>query len=154
MITNFVYNDIVLYSKGWYYKNGNILEDLGYLFSKIYAWTPKTEKEIGHMMLIVLDKLCEQLDTPISPYRFYNKHSLFMEEIQNRMRMYNQSMDMAIIYLVRGILQGLSREEIKLNKPHYGKKEYFRMGTLFGKIPPISMTYTEMNRMAAKTFKD
>jgi len=30
-----------------------MLEDLGYLFSKIYAWIPKTEKEIGHMMLIV-----------------------------------------------------------------------------------------------------
>ena len=54
---------------------------------------------------------------------------------------------MAIIYLARGILQGLSRDEIKLKAPHYGKKEYFRMGSLFGENP-ISMTYTEMNRKA------
>lgn len=151
MITDFIYNDIVLYCKGWYQKNGNMLEDLGYLFSKIYAWTPKTEKEIGHMMLIVLDKLYDGLDKPINSYRFYNKHSIFMEEISKYMSLYEISMDMAIIYLVRGILQGLSQDEIKLKAPHYGKKEYFRMGSLFG-INPISMTYTEMNRRAQKVF--
>lgn len=151
MITDFIYNDIVLYCKGWYQKNGNMLEDLGYLFSKVYGWTPKTEKEIGHMMLIVLDKLYDELDKPINSYRFCNKYSIFMEEISKYMSLYETSMDMAIIYLVRGILQGLSRDEIKLKAPHYGKKEYFRMGGLF-EMTPISMTYTEMNRIAQKMF--
>lgn len=31
------------------------------------------------------------------------------------------------------------------------KKEYFRMGSLFG-MNPISMTYTEMNRRTQKVF--
>jgi len=151
MITDFIYNDIVLYCKGWYQKNGNMLEDLGYLFSKIYTWTPKTEKEIGHMMLIVLDELYDKLDKPINSYRFYNKHSIFMEEISKYMSLYGISMDMAIIYLVRNVLQGLSQNEIKLKAPHYGKKEYFRMGSL-SRINPISMTYTEMNRRTKKIF--
>lgn len=151
MITDFVYNDIVLYCKGWYRKNGNMLEDLGYLFSKVYGWTPKTERQIAHMMLVVLDRLYDELDKPINSYRFYNKHSIFIEEVYKYMNLYEISMDTAIIYLVRSILQGLSLDEIKLKTPHYGKKEYFRMGGLFG-IPPISMTYTEMNRRAQKVF--
>lgn len=150
MITDFIYNDIVLYCKGWYQKNGNMLEDLGYLFSKLYTWTPKTEKEISHMMLIALDKLCDNIDKP-NPYRFYNKHAIFMEELHKYMSLYEVSMDMAIIYLVRKVFQGLSKEEIKLKAPHYGKKEYFRMGSLFG-TNPISMTYAEMNRRAQKVF--
>ena len=103
------------------------------------------------MMLIVLDKLYDELDKPINSYRFYNKHSIFMEEISRYMSLHKISMDMAIIYLVRSILQGLSQDEIKLKAPHYGKKEYFRMGSLFG-INPISMTYAEMNRRTQKVF--
>lgn len=152
MITNFTYNDIVLYCKGWYQREGNtMLQDLGYLFSQIYAWTPTKESEVAHMMMVALDRLCEEMEGSISPYRFYNKHALFMEEVQKRMRLYDQSMDMAIIYLVRSVFQGLSKDEIKLRCPHYGRKEYFRMGSLFGKFP-ISMTYAEMNRMAKKAF--
>lgn len=153
MITDFKYNDIVLYCKGWYRKNDNILEDLGYLFSQIYGWTPTKESEIAHMMLVALDRLYEELEVPINSYRFYNKHALFKEEVQKRMNIYEQSMDMAIICLVRSIFQGLSKDEIKLTTPHYGKKEHFRLGSLFGKYP-VSMTYTEMNRIALKAFKE
>ena len=62
MIENFVYNDIVLYCKGWYQtpKGDIMLDDLGYLFGKIYAWTPKTEEEIAHFMMRVLDKLWDE----------------------------------------------------------------------------------------------
>ena len=151
MIKNFIYNDIVLYCKGWYQKDGNMLEDLGYLFSKIYAWRPTKENEIARMMMVALDQLYEEIEGPISPYRFYNKHAIFMDEIYKRMDIFEQSMDMAIICLVRSIFQGLSKDEIKLNAPHYGKKEYFRMGSLFG-MTPISMTYTEMNRRAERMF--
>ena len=151
MIKNFIYNDIVLYCKGWYQRDGNMLEDLGYLFSKIYAWTPTKENEIARMMMVALDKLYEEIEGPISPYRFYNKHAIFMDEIYKRMDIFEQSMDMAIIGLVRGVFQGLSKDEIKLNPPHYGRKEYFRMGSLFG-MTPISMTYTEMNRRAERMF--
>lgn len=151
-VENFTYNEVVLYCKGWYQKDGDTLEDLGYLFSQIYAWTPKKENEIAHMMLVALDKLYDVLDGPLNPYRFYNKHAIFMDEVYKRMSIYEQSMNMAIIGLVRSIFQGLSKDEIKLNPPHYGRKEYFRMGSLFG-MTPISMTYTEMNRRAQQMFK-
>lgn len=145
MIVNSPYNDIILYCKGWYYKNNNLYEDLGYLFSKIYGWVPKEESELAPMMLRVLDKINTERERKITLYDFYN-------EVQRRINIYEVSENRAIILYVRAELQGLSMDEIKLNAPHYGKKEYFRMGTLFGEIPPISMTYTEMNRRAQKMF--
>ena len=146
MITNFEYNDIVLHCKGWYQKDDNLLEDLGYLFSQIYGWTPKTEADIAPMMLKVLDKLNSEMGKSVSLYQVYN-------EIHNRVNIQEVSNDMAIILYVRAILQGLSKDEIQLNPPHYGKKEHFRMGSLFGKTP-ISMTYTEMNRRAQRMFNN
>lgn len=145
MIINSPYNDIILYCKGWYYKNGNPYEDLGYLFSKIYGWTPKEERELTSMMLKVLDKINTERGKKVTLYDFYN-------EVQRRINIYEVSENNAIISYVIAELQGLSKNEIKLNAPHYGRKEYFRMGTLFGKNPPISMTYTEMNRRAHKMF--
>lgn len=43
------------------------------------------------------------------------------------------------------------REEIILKRPHYGKKEHFRLGNMVRDYP-ISMTYAEMNRIAKRTF--
>jgi hypothetical protein len=146
MIENFQYNDIILYAKGWFYRNDNMIDDLGYLFSKIYGWTPKTEKEIAPMMLKVLDRLDTEMGRLHPLYDFYS-------DIQRNMCLYDVSLDLATILYVRSILQGLPKDVIKLNPPHYGKKEYFRMGSLFGKYP-ISQTYTEMNRMAQKTFNN
>jgi hypothetical protein len=144
MVTDFIYNDIVLHSKGWLYKNGDMLDELGYLFSKIYGWKPTTEKQIAPMMLKVLDELDVKVGRHRSLYQWFS-------EIYNRMDLFDVSFDKAIILYVRSELQGLSKEQIKLNPPHYGKKEYFRMGSLFGENP-ISMTYTEMNRRAQKMF--
>jgi len=153
MIKDFIYNDIVLYCKGWYQsEEGNVLKDLGYLFSKIYAWTPKTEEEVARMMMRVLDNLYQKKAISFnaeSPYCFCG----FMQEVKRRMWLYQESFDMSIITYVRSVLMGLSKNEIMLNPPHYGKKEHFRMGSLFGEKRPMSMTYTEMNRIAQKAFK-
>lgn len=153
MIENFIFNDIVLYCKGWYQtpKGDTMLDDLGYLFSKIYGWTPKTEQEIANFMLRVLDEVVVKLNVPANSYKFYTSHALFIDEVRRRMIIYEQSMDMSIIYLVRSVLQVLSRDEIKLNAPHYSKKEHFRLGMLIGEYP-ISQTYTEMNRRAQEAF--
>lgn len=155
MIENFIYNDIVLYCKGWYQtpKGDTILDDLGYLFSKIYAWTPKTEEEIAHFMMRVLDKLYDEKGIRFDSESWINNFSGFHNEIKRNMRIYNCSFDMAIIWVVHSILQRLDRNEIKLNRPVYGKKEHFRMGQFFGEYP-ISMTYKEMNNRAIKMFKD
>lgn len=155
MIENFKYNDIVLYAKGWYERSENICEDLDYLFSKIYGWTEPKEREVSHRMLVVLDKLCEATNATLKdcPQWWCMSHANFEEEVRKRMYIYdNCSRDMAIIFTVLSILQGLSLDDIKLNVPHYGRKEHFRMGSLFGKNP-ISMTYTEMNRRAKEMFK-
>ena len=149
MITNFLFNDIVLYCKGWYQtpKGDTMLDDLGYLFSKIYAWTPKTEEDIAHFMVIVLDRLYSEMKLEHN-----DSFSKLFGEINRNIRLYQCSFDMAIILYVHSILQRLSTDEIKLNAPHYDKKEHFRLGMLMGEYP-ISQTYTEMNRIAQKAFK-
>ena len=156
MIENFTYNDIVLYSKGWYQRSENICDDLGYLISQVYAYYPTKEDEVSMYMLIVLDRLYEELendgqDASING-RWYRSHRMFEQEIRHRMHLYEWSRDMAIISLVLCILQGLSKDEIELKKPVYGKKCHFRMGQLFGGKFPVSMTYTTMNKIADKAF--
>lgn len=127
------------------------LKTLG-IYCHKYAWTPKSEEEVSYMMLKVLDKLYEELQLSTNcPAKWYNTHASLEQEVRHRMLFYGVSREEAIVLLVLSILQGLSKDEIKLNKPHYGKKEHFRMGSLIGKTP-ISMTYKEMNNRAIKMF--
>ena len=154
-VTKFIYNDIVLYAKGWYERSGNICEDLDYMFSKIYGWTSPRENEVAHRMLKVLDRLYKEAEIfsdKSQPISWLTTHSAFESEIRNRISICECSRDIGIIYVVLGVLQGLSKDEIELEPPYYGRKEHFRMGSLFGHNP-ISMTYTEMNRRAEKMFE-
>ena len=51
MIENWVYNDIVLYSKGWYKSHGNMVEDLAYLLKpceKTHVFQPWDESHLIH----------------------------------------------------------------------------------------------------------
>ena len=156
MVRDFIFNDIVLYAKNWYEHSENIVDDLSYLFNRIYAWKPKNEKEVARFMLRAIDKLYDEMGLKFeSKYhgRFLNSCAAFSEEIDNRQWLYNCSRDMAIILWALSVFVGLSKDEIKLNKPHYGKKEHFRLGCIFGKRP-ISMTYKEMNRIASKYLDD
>ena len=156
MIKNFIFNDIVLYDKCWFEHSENIVDDLSYLFQKIYAWKPKDEKEVARFMLRAIDTLYGEMNLKFDKEhsgRFNNSLVSFVEEIDKRVWLYDCSRDMAIIYWALGIFSNLSINEIKLTKPHYGKKEHFRLGSMFGKRN-ISMTYKEMNRIADKHFKD
>ena len=152
MITNFRYNDIVLYSKGWYEKSGNIAEDLDIIFQKIYGYSDSDEKAIAHKMLMVLDRLYEEKNIKFDSNSHLHCFVGLYEEISRYMWLYDISRDMALIMVVLSILSQLSKDEIKLKAPHYGKKEPFRLGKMFGDKYPISMTYKEMNRIAEKTF--
>jgi hypothetical protein len=149
-IENFTYNDIVLYAKGWYEKT-DLYEDLGYLLSKIYGWTPKRDDELAYFMLDILERIYEAQDKKFSS-GYLCSFASFWTEANRYADIYECTYNRAIILLVLGRLQGLTKNEIKLNPPHYGKKEHFRMGCLIGKNP-ISMTYTEMNRRAQQMFK-
>lgn len=154
VLKNWIYNDIVLYSKGWYQSSkGDLIEDLGYLFSQVYAWTPKTEGEVARMMLRVLDKLYSEGIIEFNS-EGPNCYSRFFDEIGRDMSILNISFDRAIILYVKSRLFELTDKEIELNPPHYGKKEHFRLGSTFGDRNPISMTYKEMNRIVKKVFKN
>ena len=155
MIENFRFNDIILYCKGWYQtpEGDTIIDDLSYLFEKIYAWTPNNEEEVAKLMLRVLDKLQDESCIKFDPWSGVNNFTGFYDGVKRNMQLYHCSFDMAIIWFVYAILQGLSEDEIKLNRPVYGKKEHFRMGNLFSRHP-ISMTYKEMNNRAIKAFND
>jgi hypothetical protein len=153
MIENFVFNDVVLYSKGWYRKT-DLVSDLGYIFSKIYGWTPKTEEEVARFMLIAIDHLYTELEIPFDYNcngKYKNSFASFSDEIKKRMRLYDVSYDMAIILFCLSIFQQLDNTQIKLNPPHFGKKEHFRLGIMFGEYP-ISQTYAEMNRRVNNFF--
>ena len=151
MITNFIFNDIVLYAKGWYEKI-DLYEDLGYLLSKIYGWIPKRDDELAYFMLDILERIYEAQDKKFSS-GYLCSFASFWNEVNRYADIYECTYNRAIILLVLGRLQELSKEEIKLNPPHFGKKEHFRMGMLFGEWPK-SMTYKEMNNRVAKLFKE
>lgn len=155
-IENFLYNDIVLYSKGWYRSKENIVwKDLAYFFSKIYAFPPKNESEVAMLMLLVLEKIHQNLELDRNPEkvpaRWLSTPYRLEQEIRRIMLLYDYDRDRATIQAVLNVLNTLSIEEIKLKRPVYSKKFPFRMGGCFTKYP-ISMTYAEMNKKAIEMF--
>lgn len=148
MIKDFIYNDIVLYSKGWYKRSDDIVEDLGYLFSKLYAFTPRTESEVAQFMLRVLDKWYECNEFRFESECYLRNFATFYSEVRQRSLLCNVSIHMAIILVVMGRLLEISGSEIELNPPVFGRKEHFRLGGGY----PLSQTYAEMNRIVAKKF--
>ena len=156
MIEYFLYNDIVLYSKGWFCSKEDIVwKDLSYFFSKIYGFPPKTESEVALLMLLVLEKLHKELNLDRDPEKvpacWLSTPLLLEQEIRRIMLLYDFGRDRATIQAVLNVLYVLSNEEIKLKRPVYSKKFPFRMGGCFTRYP-ISMTYAEMNRKAIEMF--
>ena len=151
-IENFLYNDIVLYSKGWFCsKEGIVWKDLAYFFSKIYAFPPKTESEVALLMLLILGKLHQEFELDRNPEKvsacWLSTPYRLEEEIRKSMSLHDFNRDRATIQVILNVLQTLSIKEIKLKRPVYSKKFPFRLDRT-----PISMTYTEMNRRAIKMF--
>jgi hypothetical protein len=154
-IENFLYNEIVLYSKGWFVSKEDIVwKDLAYFFSKIY-FPPKSESEVALLMLLVLEKLHKELNLDRDPEKvpacWLSTPYRLEQEIRRIMLLYDFGRDRATIQAVLHVLQKLSTEEIKLKRPVYSKKFPFRMGGCFTKYP-ISMTYKEMNKKAIEMF--
>jgi hypothetical protein len=154
-IKDYTFNDIILYSKGWYKGTGNICEDLGYFFSKIYWVSDYNEGTIAMRMLHLLDDIYNKLSLNRNPEHLAGKwlatHSQFEGEVRRLMMLYNYNRDMAIIHAVLGVLHSMTCDEIELKPPVFGKKERFRLGCI-GYEYPISQTYKEMNRIAQKSF--
>ena len=145
MIENFIYNDIILYTKGWY-KRTDIVKDLAYLFRQVYGWADENERDIAYKMLGVIDKINEGLKD--TDYRQVNLQTLYGEVYDHYVCLYNVSFEMGIILWSMSKMFGLDKKYIKLNPPHYGKKEHLRMDA------KPSMTYAEMNRIADRIFNE
>lgn len=155
-IENFLYNDIVLYSKRWFVSKEDIVwKDLAYFFSEIFIFPPKTESDVALLMLIVLEKVHQEFELDRDPEKvsacWLSTPYQLEQEIRRIMSLYNCNRDRATIQAVLHVLHKLSSEEIKLKRPVYSKKFPFRLGGCFTKYP-ISMTYKEMNRRAIEMF--
>lgn len=143
-ITNWTYNDIALYAKGWYERK-DLFQDLSQIFCKIYGYMPENLHEVAHMMLIALDSISAQLETGEKVW--WDSYARIFEDVDHRVDFYDMDRDTAIISTVLSIVQGLDRKDIALKKPVYSKHGYFRMRG------PKSMTYAQMNREAEKYFE-
>ena len=153
-ITNWAYNDVALYAKGWYERK-DLFQDMSYIFSKIYGYHPDNMHDIAHMMLLLLDDLAQHVEPGEKVW--WNSYSRIFEEVDNRVNGYNLDRDTAITLTVLSIVQQLGRNEIGLKRPYYGKKEYFRAGHgIFATDEDIrkdrSKTYKQMNREAERFF--
>lgn len=149
IIENFRYNDIVLYCKGWYYKNGNMLEDLGYLFSKIYGWVPTDIKDIAYFMLRAWDTYLDESGTRTN-YGQCHGFAEFNRVINNYMRLYDCDFNMACIKWVCSNFVEIGITTIRINRPVYNKNQYFRLGGEYANKQ--GMTYKHMNDIAIRTF--
>jgi hypothetical protein len=148
-ITNFRFNDVVLYAKGWYESSGNLLKDLEkYIKRNEDYWYPKTmsRREVMNYMLKALDELYQYLSKEelTSPH-YCHSHFTFITKVEYYERLYKIDFEEAVCMVVYSILQNLDRTQIILNPPKYDKHHKYG-GGLFGKKKQ-GMTYKEMNRL-------
>lgn len=153
-ITNFTYNDVVLYAKGWYQRTDNVFNDIKECIEEdnyYITWDKMSPKDICGHMLRCLDKIYDYLDNDDKKNgRWLCSHAAFLEKIEHNIKFYGNTYEEAIVYTVLSILAGLSVDEIELKAPKYGKGRR-RIGGILGNYP-ISMTYKEMNKLAQLSF--
>ena len=146
-IVNFRFNDVVLYSKGWYEHSDNFMKDLEkYIRMNNDYWYPSEMSDIDIMnyMLKALDIVYEHCDAEELKNGFlYHSHSAFLERVRYKQNFFNISFEHAACMIVYGILQGLDRSQIELNSPRYDKKHRYG-GGLFSRGAKQGMTYKEM----------
>ena len=148
-ITNFRFNDVVLYAKGWYEHTENFMKDLEkYIRMNNDYWYPKemSDTDIMNYMLKALDIVYAHCDAEeLKNHFLYHSHGAFLERVRYKQSFFNVSFEYAACLIVYGILQGLDRSQIELNAPRYDKKHRYG-GGLFSKKSTHGMTYKEMYR--------
>ena len=164
-ITNFEWNDLVLYSKGWYDNNTNTeteffnrIEEVIKLNTNRSYCDKMSRDDIMKMLFNAHGQIVSHLtdEEKKSPY-WCATPKYFYEAVKGWMRRaewyYNQSisLDYATARVILDIMSDMTTEQIEMKKPVYGKGR-LRIGTLFGEPKPISFTYTQMNREAEKVF--
>lgn len=163
-IENFQWNDIVLYSKGWYETTDDLFYDVEQSIRKNnnYQYPEKrmSEERVIMWLFKALDEVYEHLTEEDKKSRCWLvSHSSFYDEVNNKQRLLNingkinveSSMNKAIVLVILEIFLQMDKKMIKLNKPVYKKGER-RLGCYFRNKYPISMTYKHMNDIATKFF--
>lgn len=118
-------------------------------------WYPEhmTKEDVIGYMMKALDSIYRYLDEEEKLNgRWLCSHKAFRDETKIYMRLYDASEEYAIALMIHGILQGLTKDEIKLNKPIY-KRGNWRLGRCDGKNS-MCMTYKYMNSRASKMFDE
>lgn len=155
-IENFQWNDIVLFSKGWYESTDDLFYDVEKSIRKNnnYQYFEKrmSEERVIMWLFKALDEVYEHLtEKEKTCGRWLISHSAFYDKVNNKQHLYDISLNRAIVLTIIEIFYMMSNEEIKLNKPVYKRGER-RLGSSFGHKYPISMTYKHMNDIASKMF--
>lgn len=164
-IKDFEWIDLVLYSKGWY-ENDSSNEDEFFKevenvirLNERRSYEKKMSREtIMHFLFTAHEKIISNLNE----YERTSPHwcatpKTFYEEVRNfirRARMYYNtevSMDYASARVILTIMSNMTKDQIEMKRPVYGKGR-LRMGSMFGAKRPISLTYKQMNREAEKVF--
>lgn len=148
-IKDFRFNDVVLYSKGWYEHTDDFMKDLEkYIrMNEDYCYPPQmTDIDIMNYMLKALDAVYEHCDSEElkNPWLCHS-HASFLERVRHEMTFYNDSFEKAVCGIVYSILQGLDRKQIELNRPRYDKNHRYG-GGFFSRGGKKGMTYKEMYR--------
>lgn len=164
-IKNFEWNDLVLYSKGWY-DNDTHTEDE--FFDRIEAvikmngnrsYMEKMRRsDIMRWLFNAHDQITRHLSDEekmnpywrATPWNFYNEVKEWMRRSE---QYYNEkiSMDYASARVILDVMSNMTKEQIEIRKPVYGKGK-MRIGSMFGGKRPVSLTYTQMNREAEQVF--
>lgn len=164
-ITNFEWNDLVLYSKGWYENDTNTEDEFFDRIETIIKMNTNRSYEskmhrsdIMHMLFNAHGQIISHLSDKEKDCPFWcATPAYFYDAVSNWMRRadwyYNEkiSLDYASARVILDVMSNMTTEQIEMRKPIYGKGR-LRMGTMFGEQRPISLTYTQMNREAEKVF--
>lgn len=164
-IKDFEWIDLVLYSKGWYENDSSNedeffkeVENVIRLNERRYYEKKMSRETIMHFLFAAHEKIISNLNE----YERTSPHwcatpKTFYEEVSNfirRAKMYYNtevSMDYAAARVILTIMSNMTKDQIEMKRPVYGKGR-LRMGSMFGVKRPISLTYKQMNREAEKIF--
>lgn len=164
-IKDFEWNDLVLYSKGWYENYSSNEDEFFTEIEKVIRLNKNRSYErkmwkstIMHFLFSAHEKIISHLSESerTSPH-WCATPKTFYEEVSNfvrRAKMYYNtevSMDYACARVIIQVMSELTNDQIELKRPVYGKGR-LRIGSMWGERRPISLTYTQMNREAEKCF--
>lgn len=160
-VKDYEWNDVILYSKGWYETCGNLYEDLARCIRENgnrLLTPPNREDALRNFVVTWMLHIFDDLTGKLSEAGNHKgsrlgTHSAFYEETRRRMYFHGEDEDEAICRTVLDFMLMLDRHDIKLERPVYGRGRR-RIGRhlMDFKDNPMSMTYKEMNRIADRSF--